>query len=96
MGSICARCDRHEKNLTLFGFLFTFLCFLFVVIAKVFRQADTNETGSIDASLIPTLAGKILGPGIKENETQIIKFKTESREGMQRQLLAVYCMGSFL
>lgn len=53
------------------------------VIAKVFRQADTNETGSIDASLIPTLAGKILGPGIKENETQIIKFKTESREAQQ-------------
>ena len=66
------------------------------MIAKVFRQADTNETGSIDASLIPSLAGKILGPGIKENETQIIKFKTESREGMQRQLLAVYYKGSFL
>ena len=57
------------------------------MISKVFRQADTNETGSIDASLIPSLASKILGPGIKETETQLIKFKTESREGTQQQLL---------
>ena len=62
------------------------------MIAKVFRQVDTNETGSIDASLIPSLAGKILGPGIKETETQLIKFKTESREGMRQQLLGVYYM----
>lgn len=52
-----------------------------VVIAKVFRQADTEESGSVDPALVPALAIKVLGNEVKESEKQMIHFKAQSRTG---------------
>lgn len=51
------------------------------VIAKVFRQADTEEKGSVDASIVPDLAAKVIGAGIRESEMHLIRFKAESKAG---------------
>ena len=52
-----------------------------LVIAKVFRQADTDETGHVGTSLLPSLAASVLGPSLKDVERQLIKFHTDSRVG---------------
>ena len=51
------------------------------MIAKVFRQADSDETGTVDASLVPDLAAKVIGSGIRESEMHLIRFKAESKAG---------------
>lgn len=51
------------------------------MIAKVFRQADTEEKGSVDASIVPDLAAKVIGAGIRESEMHLIRFKAESKAG---------------
>lgn len=51
------------------------------VIAKVFRQADAEETGSVDPSIVPSLAMKVLGNDIKDSEKQMIQYKSELRGG---------------
>lgn len=51
------------------------------VIAKVFRQADTEEKGTVDSSLVPSLAAKVLGSTVKDHEMQLIRFKAEQKSG---------------
>ena len=51
------------------------------VIAKVFRQADTEESGMVDPAIVPALAIKVLGNDVKESEKQMIQFKAQSRSG---------------
>ena len=55
------------------------------MIAKVFRQADTEEKGSVDASIVPDLAAKVIGAGIRESEMHLIRFKAESKAGEQQK-----------
>lgn len=50
------------------------------MIAKVFRQADTEESGSIDASIVPSLAAKALGT-VKESEMHLIRYRAEAKAG---------------
>lgn len=49
------------------------------VIAKVFRQADTEESGMVDPGLVPALAIKVLGNDVKESEKQMIVYKAEMK-----------------
>ena len=51
------------------------------VIAKVFRQADKEETGHVDSSLIFDLAVSVIGPSVKETERDLIKYHLVSRAG---------------
>ena len=51
------------------------------VIAKVFRQADTEETGVVEASQVPALAAKVLGSGAKESDLQLVQYLSESKSG---------------
>ena len=51
------------------------------MIAKVFRQADTEETGVVEASQVPTLAAKVLGSGAKESDLQLVQYLSESKSG---------------
>lgn len=56
---------------------------LLTVIAKVFRQADTEETGHVDVSHITSLAAAVLGgQNIKESEKALIKFHSDSKKGI--------------
>ncbi len=56
---------------------------LCTVIAKVFRQADTEETGHVDFSYIYDLAATVLGgQNIKESEKSLIKFHSDSKKGI--------------
>ena len=58
----------------------------FVVIAKVFRQADTEETGHVDVSYIVDLAAAVLGgQNIKESEKALIKFHADSKKGKRHK-----------
>lgn len=60
------------------------MLFMYVaVIAKVFRQADNDETGTVDAGIVPDLAAKVIGAGIRESEMHLIRFKAESKAGEQ-------------
>lgn len=52
-----------------------------LVIAKVFRQADAEESGSVDPNLVPSLAMKVLGNDIKESEKRMIQYKAETKTG---------------
>lgn len=54
------------------------------MIAKVFRQADSEESGSVEPSVVPGLAMKVLGNDIKESEKQMIQYKSEVRAGKCR------------
>ena len=69
------------------------------MIAKVFRAADTEESGTIDTSQVPTLAAKVLGSGVKESDMQLIRMKSEVKggepwEGSRRPVRgAGFCMG---
>ena len=51
------------------------------MIAKVFRQADTEETGVVEASQVPALAAKVLGSGAKESDLQLVQYLSESKSG---------------
>ena len=51
------------------------------MIAKVFRQADSEESGMVDPSIVPTLAVKVLGSDVKESEKQMIAYKSEVKTG---------------
>lgn len=51
------------------------------MIAKVFRSADTEETGSVDASVVPSLAVKALG-SVRESDTHLIRYRAEAKAGM--------------
>ena len=51
------------------------------MIAKAFRQADTEESGHVSAEVIPTLAGKVLGAAIKDSDLQLIRYKSEIKGG---------------
>ena len=51
------------------------------MIAKVFRQADTDEKGTVDAGVVPALAAKVLGSQVRETEMHLIRFKAESKAG---------------
>ena len=51
------------------------------MIAKVFRQADSDETGTVDANIVPELAAKVIGSGVRESEVHLIRFKAESKAG---------------
>lgn len=53
----------------------------YTVIAKVFRQADSEETGTVDATIVPDLAAKVIGAGVRESEMHLIRFKAESKAG---------------
>lgn len=54
------------------------------MIAKVFRGADTEEKGSVETSVVPDLAAKVIGAGIRESEMHLIRFKAESKAGEQQ------------
>lgn len=64
---------------------------LVAVIAKVFRQADTEETGTVDAGIVPDLSAKVIGAGIRESEMHLIRFKAESKAGEQRRKIGGRC-----
>ncbi|XP_003384519.1 PREDICTED: neuronal-specific septin-3-like [Amphimedon queenslandica] len=49
------------------------------VIAKVFRQADTEETGTVDSSRIIELALAVLGQTAKDPEKQLVKYYANLR-----------------
>jgi len=49
------------------------------VIAKVFRQADTEETGVVESSQVPALATKVLGSGAKESDIQLVRYLAETK-----------------
>lgn len=49
------------------------------VIAKVFRQADSDESGVVDAGQVPSLAMRVLGNDVKDTEKQMVLYKCESR-----------------
>ena len=51
------------------------------MIAKVFRQADSDETGTVEASIVPDLAARVIGSGVRESEMHLIRFKAESKAG---------------
>jgi len=51
------------------------------VIAKVFRQADTEETGVVESSQVPALATKVLGSGAKESDIQLVRYLAETKAG---------------
>lgn len=53
------------------------------MIAKVFRQADTEETGHVDTARVSELAGAVFGSSIKDNERHLIKYHVDSRAGAQ-------------
>ena len=55
--------------------------FDFVVLAKVFRQADVDETGIVDCTVVPSLASKIFGQAFGDRELDIVRQKTEQRGG---------------
>lgn len=55
---------------------------LSAVIAKVFRQADSEESGMVDPSIVPALAMKVLGSDVKESEKQMIVYKSEMKAGV--------------
>lgn len=57
------------------------MMFYCAVIAKVFRQADSEESGSVDVGVVPALALKVLGNEVKESEKQIIQYRAELRGG---------------
>ncbi len=61
-------------------FYFNTTCSL-PVIAKVFRSADTEETGVVDVEVVPALGAKILGTGVKESDMQLIRYKAELKGG---------------
>ncbi len=46
----------------------------------MFRSADTEETGSIEASVVPSLAGKALG-SVKESDLHLIRYRAEAKAG---------------
>ena len=52
------------------------------VIAKVFRQADTEESGNVATAVVPSLAGKVLGSSVKESDMQLIRYWVEQKEGL--------------
>jgi len=54
---------------------------IFTVLAKVYREADVEETGVVDAAKVPSLAAKILGNNITDHETQLVQAKTEAKAG---------------
>ena len=62
--------------------LFTVRC-LCSVIAKGFRSADSEESGVVDKSAVPGLAGKVIGASIKETDLDIIRFKAETKAGSE-------------
>lgn len=51
------------------------------VLAKVYKEADVEETGVVDAAKVPSLATKILGNNVTEHETQLVVQKTEAKGG---------------
>lgn len=51
------------------------------IIAKGFRSADSEESGVVDKSAVPGLAGKVIGASIKETDLDIIRFKAETKAG---------------
>ncbi len=51
------------------------------MIAKVFRQADAEESGLVEATVVPGLAIKVLGSDVKESEKQMIIYKAETKAG---------------
>ncbi len=51
------------------------------VIAKVFRAADTEESGVVDTEVVPTLASKVLGSGVKDSDMQLVRYKAEIKGG---------------
>ena len=51
----------------------------FTVLAKVYKEADVEETGVVDAAKVPSLATKILGSNVTEHETQLVVQKTEAK-----------------
>lgn len=80
MGSHIKRRVEHESfnQLCVQKIIISTTC---TVIAKVFRQADAEESGSVDPSLVPTLAVKVLGNDIKESEKKMIQYKSEVKAG---------------
>ena len=60
----------------------------FIVIAKVFRQADTEETGTVDSSRIIELALAVLGQTAKDPEKQLVKYYANLR-GSKTRLIDV-------
>lgn len=51
------------------------------VLAKVYKEADVEETGVVDAAKVPSLATKILGNSVTEHETRLVVQKTEAKGG---------------
>lgn len=63
------------------------------MIAKVFRQADTEETGHVDVSYINDLAAGVLGgQNIKESEKALIKFHADSKKGVHSKTSCLYSL----
>lgn len=47
----------------------------------MFRQADTDETGTVDAGVVPSLAARVLGSNVRETEMHLIRYKAETKAG---------------
>ena len=51
------------------------------VLAKVFRQADVEESGIVDISVVPSLASKVFGQGTHDRELAIVREKAQQYSG---------------
>ena len=56
----------------------------------MFRQADTEETGHVDTSLIGDLASSVLGPQIKDSERSLIRYHVDVKIGTYKDSNAIF------
>ena len=54
------------------------------VLAKVFRQADVEESGIVDISVVPSLASKVFGQGTHDRELAIVREKAQQYSGVYK------------
>lgn len=47
----------------------------------MFRQADVEESGIVDISVVPSLASKVFGQGTHDRELAIVREKAQQYSG---------------
>ena len=62
----------------------------------MFRQADTEETGHVDTSLIGDLASSVLGPQIKDSERSLIRYHVDVKIGTYQDIYVLYAIFNYL
>ena len=48
----------------------------------MFRQADVEESGIVDVSVVPSLASKVFGQGTHDRELAIVREKSQQYSGV--------------